>query len=500
MRQHRFFEIMPGVLSWSTLLAIILLSWAFPVFMSIFIIFFDIYWFFKILYLSIHLRISYHRMNANMKVDWLEKLKTDPKTVSTWKQIHHVLIFPFYKEPYEVIKETLDALVKGAYPLDKLIVVLAAEDRAGESAQDVAKRLEQEFSRHFFAFLITTHPQNLPGEIPGKGSNETWAIKQVKQTVIDPLGITYKDILVSVFDCDTQIFPHYFGILTYTFLTTKDNLHASYLPIPFFLNNIFQAPALARVISFSSSVYHMMQQARPHRLTTFSSHSMPFTALVEVGFYKTNIVSEDSQIFWQCYLHYNGNYRTVPLNYPVSMDANVAPTFWRTMINQYKQQQRWAWGGIENIPFMLIGFIKNKKIPFKNRLAWGFFYVEGFHSWATNALIIFTLSWLPIAIGGPDFRFSLISYSLPKVTNMIMNFSAIGIVTSAFLGIVLLPPKPLWFKKYHYVLYVLQWAFLPISMIIFGSIPALDAQTRGILGGKYRIGFWATPKHREKTT
>ncbi|KKU76362.1 MAG: hypothetical protein UY00_C0014G0014 [Candidatus Wolfebacteria bacterium GW2011_GWA1_47_6] len=164
--------------------------------MAVFIIFFDIYWFLKTLYLSIHLRISYHRMNTNMKVDWLAKLKADP-TTNTWDQFYHVLIFPFYKEPYEVIRETFDALIKGNYPMDKFIVVLAAEGRAGDQAQTVAKQLEQEFANHFFKFLITTHPQDLPGEIPGKGSNETWSIKQTKELIIDPLAIDYNKILVS---------------------------------------------------------------------------------------------------------------------------------------------------------------------------------------------------------------------------------------------------------------------------------------------------------------
>ncbi len=496
MFTKRFFEIMPGVLSWTTLLGIVALSWIFPVFMAMFIIFFDVYWFLKTLYLSIHLRISYRKMRKNLEVDWLEKLKSDPATAA-WGDLYHLIVFPFYNEPYELIKESFDALLKLNYPLDKFIIAIGTEEKAGAQSKETLDRIEQEYARYFFKLITAVHPKDLPGETPGKGSNEAWIAKQAKETIIDPLRIPYERIIVSSFDIDTQIFPDYFGVLSYTFLTAENNLRASYLPVPFFLNNIFQAPALARVISFSASVYHMMQQARPHRLTTFSSHSMPFKALVEVGFWKKDIVSEDSQIFWQCYLHYNGDYRTVPLNYPISMDANVAPTFWRTMINQYKQQRRWAWGGVENIPFLMTGFISNKNIPFKQRFSWAFFYIEGFHSWATNALIIFTLSWLPIVIGGPDFRFSLISYSLPKVTNMIMNFAAIGIVTSAFLGIVLLPPKPIWFKKYHYALYVLQWVFLPISMIIFGSIPALDAQTRGVLGGTYRLGFWVTPKHRK---
>ena len=287
----------------------------------------------------------------------------------------------------------------------------------------------------------------------------------------------------------------YFGILTYTFLTAKNPQRSSFQPISLFTNNIFQAPALARVIAFSSTFWHMIQQSRPERLTTFSSHSMPFKAIVEIGFWQTDIVSEDSRIFWQCYIHYNGDWRVVPLDYPVSMDANVAPTFWQTMINQYKQQRRWGWG-CENIPYLLDGFKKNKKISWTKKLYWKFNYIEGFHSWATNSLIIFALGWLPIILGGPDFKFSILSYNLPFVTKTIMNLAMIGIITSAVLGVVLLPPKPKWFKKRHYFLYFIQWILMPFTLIIFGAFPAIESQTRLMLGGKFKLGFWVTPKYR----
>ena len=64
------------------------------------------------------------------------------------------------------------------------------------------------------------------------------------------------------------------------------------------------------------------------------------------------------------------------------------------------------------------------------------------------------------------------------------------------LSILLLPPKPEWFKPRHYFLYLIQWILMPLTFIIFGSIPALEAQTRMMLGGKFRLGFWATPKYR----
>ena len=241
----------------------------------------------------------------------------------------------------------------------------------------------------------------------------------------------------------------------------------------------------------------MMHQAWPERLTTFSSHSMPFKALVEIGFWQTNIVSEDSRIFWQFFLHYNGDWRTVPLFYPVYMDANVASGFWQTIRNLYKQQRRWAWG-VENIPYVLSGFFA-RKIAGGQKIYRGFHLIDDFHSWATNALVIFIFGWLPVAIGGENFDISLLSYNLPRVTSFIMTLASIGIVTSAVLALSLLPPKPEKNKIRHYFLYLAQWILMPLTLIILGSFPALEAQTRLMLDKRFHLDFWTTPKSRSKT-
>ncbi|MEK7162715.1 MAG: glycosyltransferase family 2 protein [Patescibacteria group bacterium] len=542
-RLYRFFEIIPGFLAWLTIILIFFLSWLTPATMAIFIILFDIYWLLKTIYLSFHLRASFKKMKNNLKIDWFEKLKERERSLASAKSvseaeraglvaksdqseaesqgariltdfsqnplgretpsfrearlsdIYHLIILPMYKEPYEVVKESFESLIKTNYPKDKFIVVLATEERGGETAQNVSQKIQQEFGAQFFKFLITTHPINIVGELPGKGSNQAWGTKEIKRLVLDPFKIPYENILTSVFDIDTQVLPDYFNRLTYVFLTCENPQRSSFQPIPFFTNNIFQAPALGRVIAFSSTFWQMMQQSRPERLTTFSSHSMPFKALMEIGFWNTDIVSEDSQIFWQCYLHYNSDWRVESLFYPVSMDSNVAPSFWQTMINLYKQQRRWGWG-CENIPYMLKGFKNNKQIAFSKKIYWAFNSIEGFHSWATNALIIFALGWLPLVLGGDDFRFTLLSYNLPQITRFIMALAMFGIITSAILSVILLPPKPDWFKKRHYLFYFFQWALMPITLIIFGAFPGLEAQTRLMLGGKFRLGFWVTPKHR----
>jgi hypothetical protein len=75
-----------------------------------------------------------------------------------------------------------------------------------------------------------------------------------------------------------------------------------------------------------------------------------------------------------------------------------------------------------------------------------------------------------------------------------MTFSMFGLVTSAILSTVLLPPRPPHKRKTVFLWMFLQWLMLPLTIIFFGSIPGIDAQTRLMLG-KY-MGFWVTPKHR----
>lgn len=492
-RLFRFLEIMPGVLSWSALIIFIFLSWQRPVWVAFFIIAFDIYWLLKTLFFSFHQQASFKIMRENMKINWVNKLKQLKN--KEWKNIFHLIILPMYKEGLEVVKPALQSLVNSKYPLDKLIVVLAVEKRAGESAQEIAKTIEKEFSNKFFKFLITIHPDDISGEIAGKGSNETWAGRIAKKEIVDKEKIPYENIVVSSFDIDTQVCDQYFACLTYNYLTCENPLQSSFQPIPMYNNNIWDAPAISRVVAMGATFWYSIQQARSERLATFSSHSMSFKALVDMDFWPVKNVSEDSRIFWKSYLFYDGNYESIPLFYPVSMDANLAHSTWQTAVNVFKQQTRWSWG-VENVPYFTFGVIKNKAMALKKKFFHCFNLWEGFWSWATNSLFIFMLGWLPLILGGEEFNRTILSYNLPRMTRLLMTLAMFGLIMSAFYALRLLPPRPEKYKKRKYIWMILQWVLVPIVMIIFGAIPALISQTR-LMIGKY-MGFWVTVKKRKE--
>lgn len=496
---YRLLEILPGVLLWGTFAALIIGSWSVPYAVAIFIIAFDFYWLLRSVYFSWHMKASFRAMREYSSIDWIKKLDLLDMSgnvlgVRDWRSdMAHLIILPYYKESYEVLKTSFEALAKVNFPTDRFWVVLSGEERAGEEARMAGERISREYGGRFGKFLLTFH-QAAPGELAGKGANETWAALEAKRKLVDPSGVPYERIVVSVFDADTVVSNAFFSRLTYVYLTVPKPTRASYQPIPLFINNIWEAPALARVIAFSSTFWHMMNQMRPERLVSFSSHAFPFKALEEMGFWQKNVVSEDSRIFWQGLLTFDGDWRVEPLLIPVSMDANVAETFWRTMKNLYLQQRRWAYGAAD-IPYFFYGFWQNKNITRRVKAYWTFHMLESFWAWSTNSLIIFAFGWLPVLIGGGLFGTTVLAYNTPRLTRWILTLAMFGIMTSIYLSLILLPPRPFSYGRHKYVYMALQWLLIPVTLIIFGSFPAIEAQTRLMLG-KY-LGFWPTPKVRK---
>ena len=489
---YRALEIMPAFLAWGTIALMIFLSWKAPVWIAIFIITFDLYWLVKTVFLSFHLRSNWRRMQRYLEINWEERLQP-----LKWDHLWQLVILPTAGESAEVIRESLDSIKNASWPKERTIIVLALED-AGTGARELGKKFENLYRDAFGIFMVTHHPQGLRGEMRGKGANETWAAREA-QKVIDKQKIPHENIIISSFDIDTKLYPQFFLCLAWHFLTAERPYRSSFQPVPLYHNNIWEAGGVPRVVASSGTFWQMMQQERPERLTTFSSHSMSFKGLVEIGFWQTNIVSEDSRIFWNHFFYYDGDWQVVPLTYPVSMDANMAPTMWRSFKNIYKQQRRWAWGS-ENIPYVLFGFLKNWKIPLEKKLRFSFNIIEGFWSWATNALLIFALGWLPVFLAERQYRQFIILYNLPYITRSIMTFAMAGIITSAVISQGMLRKTKDDYADKRRTSLFLHWILMPLTIIFFGAFPALEAQTRLALGGRWRLGFWVTPKSRTPVT
>ncbi len=487
----RFFEILPGSITWLTFILAIVSSIWLPIWAIFFIIIFDFLWLTRVFYLVIHQITSWTRFRKEVKIDWLDKVKNYSK--KNWQDYCHVIFLPTYQEPLNVVDKTFENLSRVKYNKQKFIVVLAGEEKDKSNFLSIAKKIEEKYKGTFLKILVTLHPQNLPNEIPGKGSNINYAGHEVKK-LIDQLKIPYEKVIVSTFDIDTNAHPQYFAHLTYRYLTHPKPTRVSYQPLALYHNNIWESDPLTRVVANSTTFWLMTDLARSDRLFTFSSHSMSFKALVDVGFWEKDIVSEDSRIFLQCLLKYNGDYKVEPMYIPVSMNTVSTGSFWQAIADQYKQMRRWAWG-VEHIPYMIKNFKDRPKMPFTKKLKHFFNQMEGMWSWATAPILITIMGRLPLWVASKDVHATAIAQTTPLILQWLMTFALIGLILNAILSTFLLPERPRGKKSwYKYPQMLLEWILFPITMIVFGSIPATDAQTRLLLGGKFKLGFWVSGK------
>ena len=501
---YRFYEMLPGIIVWIIFGLGLFFAFLKPVFAIYFVIAFTFYWLIRAIYLAFLLFYSWSKYKKVIKIKWSEKLKT----IKNWENYYHLIFLATYKERVEIVRTTLQTLVFSNYPKNKFIVVLCGEERDKENFLKIAHQIEREFGHYFFKFLITLHPKDLEGEIPGKGSNLHWAGEKAKEFIdnISPPSpgsgpsalrcsgpSAYEKIIVSSFDIDTCVHQNYFAHLTYKYLTAENPTRCSYQPIAIFNNNIWRSSALMRVVARSTTFWLLTELSRSQLYFTFSSHSMSFKALAEVGFWEKDVVSEDSRIFLQCFIHYNGDYKVVPLYVPVYMDNVSAGSFWKTIISQYKQILRWGYGA-ENVPYMLWFFSKNKKIPLFKKAKPLMKQFFGSCNWATVPILLVVLGNLPVFIARLNGVKDAVVYNAPFILSWLMALAMIGLFNMAILSTLLLPPKPQEKPRLAGLGMIFQWFLFPITMIIFGSIPAADGITR-LMIGRY-LNFRVTEKSR----
>lgn len=549
-RTQRILEIIPGVLTWATFFGMIIFSFWLPVWVAVFVIIFDIYWIFRTIFIASYSIAGYRKLKEGKEIDWWERCQntTDPEKYSEsirekisrmrrslddgkfmkrrekkilareinrqekylkeveslrniedqildWREIIHVVMLPTAGETAEVIEPAIQSVADANFPNRQIVILLATEEREAPAHRlKKVEYLKNKFSGTFRDFIVTTHIVSA-GEMKCKASNATFAAKELMK-YLDARGIDYKKVIFSNFDCDTVVHPEYFAALTYAYITEPKRLQMAFQPLPMYHNNLWDTNAFVRVIVTGSSFWHIFQSTRPEYMVTFSSHSEPFDTLVKVNFWPVNMISEDSIIYWKCFAYFNGDYKVKPIYLPVSLDAVLAGTYWQTITNQYKQKRRWAYG-IENFPIIMRAIGPNKKINLAKKARVALEMLEGHHSWATAPFILAILGWLPLIIGGDVFGQSVLAHNLPLMTRNLMNIAMLGLVISVSLSFLLMPPRPKKYSKWKNIYMVLQWALVPISAPFLGAMPAIESQTRLMLG-KYFGEFWVTEKVRKK--
>lgn len=523
---YRFLEMLPGILSYGAIIVLFVLSIVNPLWASVYLLALILMALVKIFGISYHMLAGRRAMDAASRVDWSERLSQLEDPQASYAQLsairrrefgwgrhvrnlqaasadeasyprpsmlYNAVIMPAYNEAFEVIDPAMQSVIDTTYDKQHLIIVFTYEERGGPEIKQTAHRLQEKYAHLVHSFHVVEHPKGMPHEVIGKGGNITFAGRQL-ESFLQTQRIPLEHVIVTTMDCDNKPHPAYFDYVTYEYIVHKDRKRLSYQPIALFTNNIWDVPAPMRVIATGNSFWNIISSMRPHTLRNFASHAQPMDALVEMDYWSVRTIVEDGHQYWRSYFHFKGRYAVVPLYVPIYQDAVLSNGYMKTLKAQFTQLRRWAYGASDVAYVGVRVFTKNRPAPFWPSFARFVRLLDGHTTLAYTAVITAFGAWVPLLVNTESVR-SIAAHQLPTTVSFLQQVAMVGIAISIFSSFKILPPRPERYRRRRTFGMVLQWALMPVTTILYGSLSAYTAQTRLLLG-RYLDKFDVT----EKTT
>ncbi len=487
---ERALEIFPGALIWLALTSPIWLSFTLPFAVAYLIIIADVYWLFSAFRYTITIFIGYHKMEQAKKVNWLEKVNED--FPDEWTDFYHLIVIPTYKETIAVLGPAFEAVINSKYPKDKVLMAVGFEAWADQNqVQETIEYLEK-FNKKIGGIFTTIHELK-PGEVKGPGTNRNCIIKNAEKE-LSSRGIKPKDVLVTTLDADFVIHHQFLAGALHKYLSqpVDTRFKRSFTGVFLFNNNYWQAPTPMRVIASGTSFWQLSEMIISDKYINYSSLSMNMQSLLDVGLWIPNKVNDDSGFYWKAYYHYDGDYKVIPHFLPISADAVLDVTLFKTFQNQYLQLKRWAYG-VEHIPFIFRQYFTKKDMNFWDKTDKLTFVLWSYFRWGTLALFI-TLAGFFIPVFNPSYGESVVAKNLSVVSSWILTAAFVGLFTTIYINEKVAPKRPRDWGILQRVWSYVQWALVPIVLVTITTIPAIDAQT-SLMFGRY-LEFRVTTKAR----
>ncbi len=496
---YRFFEILPGLLSWSLLILPVVLTLIDTTYAVVFILSYLLIYIVRSFGYDFRAVSGYLTMKQHLKLKWndflqdldlgeideslhitrpawhidnIQRVKGYP-TIYKPKDILHGVIIATVNENREILEPTIKSIIDSDYDVKKIILIIAYEGRAGEETQKRVLKLIKDYRPFFKDAFAVKHPPNIPGEVIGKGGNITYAGKKFEQYLLDK-KIDPKNVIITTLDADNRPHKLYFASLTYMFCVAPNPLRASFQPLPMFTNNIWDAPTLMRVIATGNNLFYIVLTKRPHLERNFSAHAQSMQSLIEMNFWSVRTIVEDGHHFWRSYFFYDGDYRVYPLSIPIYQDAVLADGYIKTLKAQFVQLRRWTYG-VSDVAYIADkGFFHKNKISKPDVFIKFFRTLEGHVTWATGTILIFGAAFIPSLLHPQSFA----ANQLPIIVSRIQQIGIIGLLASVYVTLVTLPPRPSRIKRHRSFLMMIQWVLAPVASLLYGTFTAFNSQTR----------------------
>jgi hypothetical protein len=481
MSLFRALEILPTATVWLIVTAPVWAAIFAPAALGYGLILFSIYWLWKSLAFASGVLIGFWRLRKAQQRDWL----ADSARLAGHDELRHLVIVPTYGESDEIVADTLHYLTLQDVPLDRVSVVLAFEER-DPSAPARAQQLSARFAPLFQHFLLTFHPDQ-DGEVRGKSANLTWAARRIDAELIETGRLDPEHLIVTICDADSRLHHRYLGALGHDVLSHPNGFLHIFQPAILFYANHWRLIAPLRALNSIYSLWELARMVPSHRLVTQSTYSLSWRVIREVGFWDVNVIPEDSHMCFKVLFHYGQRVKVRPIFLPVYADAAEGATLRRTFENQYHQILRWAWG-VSDIPYVSMGALRARDLPWHTRIMRVVWYVEEHLMWPSHWFLL-TLGGLVPRLVNPAFAQTELGVWQAGAISAIMGFCLPCLLLVILVDWRLRPEHPDGEDPIDVLIGWASFALLPVFGLMLCALPALDAHTRLLFGRRleYRV-------------
>ncbi len=483
VKTRRFLEILPGFISWTLILFPIWGALLIPTFLAYFILFFDIYWFYKSFSLTFMAFIASKKIQEAEKEHWVEKAKKLPH----FEENTHIVVIPNYKEKVEKLRATIATVAKQTFPTKRIYVVLAMEERE-EEAKKKSAQLIKEFKPVFGDIFASFHP-DIKGEVKGKSSNESYGAKLAYKKLVETKKININYATISSVDADSIFDKQYFAYLSYSFLSDEKPHNKFWQSANVNYNNFWDVPAPVRVLAFFGSLWRTALLIQGDRLVSNSTYSLSFKMLSEIGFWDVDVIPEDYRIFFKAFFALKGAVWVVPMFLKTSMDAPLSSSYWKSLKNKYEQERRWSWG-VSDDPLFIKWWFTVPGVPFFRKTLMLYHVLLDHFLWPVSWFII-TVAANIITFVNPVFARTNLGYKLPQLAGFILTMCIFATLTMIVIDYKN-RRETRKISKTRQFFFPLEFVLLPIVGFFLGALPALISHTQ-LMFGK-RIEYKVTEK------
>lgn len=407
--------------------------------------------------------------------------------------VRHVVLLPNYREPVDVLVRTLEGLAAQHRARERLIVVLAMEEREPESLAK-GEALAERFTGRFLETIVTVHPAGLPGELACKAANMTWAAGEAR-AALDRLGIPVERATVTSCDADSVLHPAYCAAVSHLFAHDELRWKRFWQAPMLYYNNIWEVPAPIRYSTWFIQAGQMSELAMPfYASLPISTYTLSMRLAEETGWWDPAVISEDWHVYLRCLFESDWDVHETAVFLPTRSDATDGPTPIRALVNRYHQVLRHAWGA-EDVGYMVsemlarrrarglraIGRLVQVTHDHVMRVGVWFFMVSAYVSQATSHR----------AYAGGHVLDAPVLHGPTPIHYLFAVGGACIAVTIALELLRNPPPHKLRFG-HAAVEIAAMWFLAPIMGLFLGVLPALHAQTK--LAAGLPLAWKVTPK------